>query len=72
MNAKELAIINATAEGIAKAAADLAAPDGNDRLVAAISDLYEHLDRPLRSFDAGYYAAMTLAWKAHGDPDSLI
>lgn len=69
MNKKELSIIQATADGIARARTELSGPDGFDHMASAICDLYEHLDRPLRSADAGYYAAMLLAWKDQGCPD---
>ena len=69
MNTKELGIIRNTAAGFRRALNELSGDGGDAALAAAINDLHEHLDRPLSSELAGYYAAMFLAWQEHGCPD---
>ena len=69
MNPKELGIIRNTAAGFRRALAALSADDGDAALAAAVNDLAEHLDVPLSSELAGYYAAMLLAWEERGRPD---
>lgn len=71
MNPKELGIIRKTADGISRALSELSGDDSDRCLSAAICDLYEHLDRPLSSDLAGYYATMYLAWKERGCPDLI-
>lgn len=69
MNPKELGIIRNTAAGFRRALAELSGDQGDAALAAAVNDLCEHLDKPLSSELAGYYAAMYLAWQERGRPD---
>lgn len=61
MNRKELAIIRKTAEGIDEALKQLHSPDMEKHLINALVDMTNHLDKPLTSKLAGYYAMMLLA-----------
>ncbi len=61
MNKKELAIIRKTAEGIDEAMRQLQSPDMEKHLITALVDKTKHLEQPLTSKLAGYYAMMWLA-----------
>lgn len=61
VNKKELAIIRKTAEGINEALQQLHSTDMEKHLINALVDMTNHLDKPLSSKLAGYYAMMLLA-----------
>ena len=61
MNPRELGIIRHTAAGFRRALDELSGDHGDAALASAINDLFEHMDCPLSSELAGYYAAMYLA-----------
>lgn len=71
MTARELAFIRAAAVGLRRARADLAAPDADKHLAAALEQLFEDHPGPLGNGEVAYLAAMLTAWQDQGSPDLL-